>query len=208
MRGRRPAFSTRRLASLLALGLLLGLAACGTGPSGTPGPSATAAPPASSGGRSSPNPSAAAVTVDIGLLAVLPATVDGVPVTEYAEGETDAQAVPDLRTIGNAIVAAVAVDTGSSDLVYALVVRLRANGLTDATFRDWRDSYDEGACGQRSAVLGNGEAQIGGRTVFVGTCATGIHTYHVWIADKGILISASAVGTRQLGVILLTNLKP
>lgn len=201
----------RALPVRLALGaLVLAVAGCGPSPSvSASGPTPTVelpttlVPPATSG--ASP---AGTVAVDRTLLTVLPSSVDGVPVQESPEGEADAMAASALPPLASAIVAAVAVDTASSDLVYALVVRLRSGALTDGSFREWRDSYDEGACGSPSAVVGNAQASIGGRTVYVGTCASGLHTYHVWIADHGLLISASSVGTRRLGERLLTDLRP
>ena len=110
--------------------------------------------------------------------------------------------------LATAAVGAVAVDTGTTDLAYALVVKLRPGALTDSKFRDWRDSYDEGTCGGASAVVGHAETLIAGRNVFIGTCSGGLRTYHVWIRDKDLLISVSSLGPRKLGELLLAELKP
>ncbi len=199
-----------KLATAAVVTLALALIGCSGSPSASiPAATPTLAPPASFGPPSSPGASvAASVAVDKTLLSVLPPFVDGVPVQESSLGESDAMGTADLPSIASAIVAAVAVDTGTSDLVYALVVRLRPDGLTDATFRDWRDSWDEGACGSATNVVGNAQVPIAGRTIFIGTCASGLHTYHVWIADHGLIISASSSGTRRLGELLFGDLRP
>jgi len=44
-------------------------------------------------------------------------------------------------------------------------------------------------------------------TVYVGTCSSGLRTYHVWLKDKGILISVSSTGEKRLGLVLLSNLR-
>ena len=188
----------------------IALAACGPAPSVAPtstgGPIASptqnlpSAPP--SGGPSS------SVAIDASLLAILPATVDGIEVVESPEAEIAALAGPELAAVGSAMAAGIAVDTTTGQFVYAVVVRLEPGAVTDTVFRDWRDSYDEGACSQAAGVTGKAEAQIAGRTVYIGSCSGGVLTYHVWLVDQGILISASAVGDRRLGETLMGNLRP
>ncbi len=191
----------------LLLPLLLGAAACTATPSATVPFVQTSEPPASAP-DSSADASFSAVVIDPTLVAVFPATVGGLRVAESPDGEADASANDVLPTIASAAAAIVAVDQSTSDLVYALIVRVRPGALTDATFRDWRDSYDEGACTSPTAVVGHAEAQIGGRTVYIGTCDNGLRTYHVWIQDAGLLISASSIGTRKLGELLMGELRP
>jgi hypothetical protein len=192
------------VAILLPL-FLLGAAACTATPSATV--PLVQMPPASAP-DSSVDASFGAVVIDPTLVAVFPATVGGLRVAESPEGEADASANDVLPTIASAAAAIVAVDQSTSDLVYALIVRVRPGALTDATFRDWRDSYDEGVCTSPTAVVGHAEAQIGGRTVYIGTCDNGLRTYHVWIQDAGLLISASSIGTRKLGELLMGELRP
>jgi len=180
--------------------------ACNPSPSATPtgvatqtvGPAGTPVPLGSFG----------PITIDPSLLGVLPATVSGLPVMESPEGDADATTNRVLPSLASAAVAGVAVDTASGDLVVALVVRLRAGTFDDAAFRSWRDSYDLGACAASGGVTGDAEAQIGGRTVFVGSCANGLHTYHAWIAGVNLLVSASSIGSRRLGEDLMANLRP
>jgi hypothetical protein len=144
--------------------------------------------------------------VDPTLLGVLPADVDGLPLVENGEAEAVAQADPQLPAIAAAFVAALAVDTKTGQFVFAVVIRLKPGALDEAGFRDYRDSFDQGACSQADGVAGNAEAQIGGRTVYIGTCAGGLHTYHAWLEPQGLLISASAAGDRRLGEVLMEHL--
>ncbi len=200
---------TRRPA-VVGLALAVALGACSaTEPSAPPGSTPTdfGTPPSDD---RSPDPaeSPRAVVIDPNLLTVLPATIAGLPVTESPEGDESAQTEPALVKLATAAVGAVAVDTGTTDLAYALVVKLRPEALTDSTFRDWRDSYDEGTCGGASAVVGHAEMPVAGRTVFIGTCSGGLRTYHVWIRAKDLLLSVSSLGPRKLGELLLAELHP
>jgi hypothetical protein len=148
------------------------------------------------------------VVVDTKLLGVLPAAVNGIQVTESTDGETDALANAQLPTIASALAAGLAVDSASGNFVYAVVVRLLPAGFDDAHFRDWRDSYDQGACSGAGGVVGHAEAELASRTVFIGTCDAGVRTYHAWIEDKDLLVSASAAGDQRFGERLMTDLRP
>ena len=200
---------TTRWARLLAVGLALGLGACGpfASPSAPGTIPPTASPSASSGPTGSP-PVTSSVAVDPSLLGVLPETVDGIAIAESGDGEAEALSDPGLAAVARAVAAGLAVDPTTGEFVYAVVVRLRSGAMTDERFRDWRDSFDEGACSQASGVTGNAQAQIGGRTVFIGSCGGGVRTYHVWLAEPGLLVSASAVGERRLGERLVEGLRP
>ncbi|TAL06991.1 MAG: hypothetical protein EPO00_10105 [Chloroflexota bacterium] len=195
---------------VLATALAIILAACGPAPTAgpptfeTPIPSPTQNLPTTTPGAA---PSST-VAIDPTLLAILPAMVDGIEVVESPEAEIAALAGPELAAVGSAMAAGIAVDGTSGQFVYAVVVRLEPGAVTDSVFRDWRDSYDEGACSQAAGVTGKAEAQIAGRTVYIGSCGGGVLTYHVWLVDQGILISASAVGDRRLGETLMGNLRP
>jgi hypothetical protein len=146
--------------------------------------------------------------IDASLLSILPATVDGIPVTEAVDEAANAILDPFLPTVASAVDAAVVADAGNGDLAYALVVRLRDGALTDTGFRDWRDTYDQGACDGAGGVAGHAQTTIAGQTVYIGTCAASIHTYHVWLADTNVLISAWSIGDRNLGEQLLAGLRP
>jgi hypothetical protein len=204
--------SARRL-SLVILAAVVGLVtACTvtsvTAEPQTPGPTlelpGTIGPPATS---SSAGPGES-VVVDATLLEVLPAAVGGIPVTESTDGETDALANAQLPTIASALAAGLVVDSPTGNFVYAVVVRLLPGGFDDARFRDWRDSYDQGACSGAGGVVGHAQSEIASRTVYIGTCDAGVRTYHVWIEDKDLVVSASAAGDQRFGERLMTELRP
>ncbi|MCI0347090.1 MAG: hypothetical protein L0221_16885, partial [Chloroflexi bacterium] len=147
--------------------------------------------------------------VDPSLLAVLPAEVDGLPIVESPEAEAQALEDPELAEVAEAIATGFAIDQTTSDFVYAAVVRLREGVMGDERFRDWRDSFDEGACSQAGGVVGHAQAEIDGRTVYIGTCDGGVRTYHVWLTEQNLLVSASAVGEqRRLGENVVEGLRP
>jgi len=151
---------------------------------------------------------ATAVAIDPTLLDLLPTTVDGLPLTENAEAEAASLGDPVLARVALAFAAALVVDPSGGAFVYAVVVRLLPGAMDEAVFRDWRDSYDEGACSQAGGVAGNAETELAGRTVYIGTCTGGVTTYHVWLGSRGVLISASAAGERRLGELLVESLRP
>ena len=183
------------------------------GPGGPSVPATTDAPtnpptaPASPGSSRSPDISAA-VAIDPALLEILPAEVDGLPIAENAQGEQAALGDPLLAVVASAMAAGFAYDPATDEFVYAVVVRLLPGAMDGAVFRDWRDSYDEGACSQADGILAHAETEIGGRIVYIGTCTGGLRTYHVWLEDRGVLVSASAVGERRLGERLVGTLRP
>jgi hypothetical protein len=192
-----------------SLVLAVALAACSaTESSAPPGSTPTdfGTPPTDD---TSPGPSdvTSSVTIDPELLKVLPPTVAGLAVEESPDGDQGAEDEPVLARIATGAVGAVVVDTRSGDLANAFVVKLKPGGLTDAGFRDWRDTYDQGVCGGASAVVGHAETLIAGRTVFIGTCSAGTRTYHAWIKDKNLLITVFSIGTRQLGELLIAGLR-
>jgi hypothetical protein len=86
------------------------------------------------------------------------------------------------------------------------VVRLRDARRDDTWFRDWRDSYDEAACASAGGVARRAETGVGGRTIFVGSCAGGAFTYHVRLGDGGTLVSFTSVGPGRLGEELARRL--
>ena len=147
------------------------------------------------------------VALDPTVLAFLPLTVGDVPVTESADEATQALSDPSLGRIGTAIDAGVAVDMASANLVHAWVVRLRTDRFTEAIYQEWRDSYDEGACAAAGGVVGTAEATIDDRTVYITSCGATVRTYHVWLEQAGILISASATGDGRFGELLMDNLR-
>ena len=196
------------IAGVLLAGALLvvALAGCGQTISPTASPSeppATMQPSEAACGAGEASPPA---VVDRALLEILPAEVDGIPVAPSPDGEAAGQSDPCLAQIGDAFASAFAADP--ENFVFVAVVSLRPGALGDVVFRDWRDSFDEGACSQADGVAGHAETEIGGRTVYIGTCVGDLRTYHVWLEEQEVLVSASAVGERRLGERLVENLRP
>ncbi|MBI2781945.1 MAG: hypothetical protein HYX55_09145 [Chloroflexi bacterium] len=148
-----------------------------------------------------------AIVLDPALLAYLPKAVEGIEVKEDVDEAATALNDPALPRIASAVDGAVAVDTGTGNLVYAWIVRLRPGTFTDGDYRQWRDSYDEGACTAAGGVVGRAEATIGGRQSYVTSCVAGLRTYHVWLKDQDILISASSIGDGKFGEKLLEGLR-
>lgn len=206
---------TRALAAIVLPAVLLGACGGGTGSSPTAGPVATAGATATSGAPAtvgpppSPTPpdDSSPLALDATLLAYLPESVDGIAVTEDVDEAATALGDPALPRIASAVDGAVAVDVGTGNLVYAWIVRLRPGVFTDGDFRQWRDSYDEGACAAGGGVVGRAEATIGGRRSYVTSCVAGMNTYHVWLQDQDVLISASSVGEGRFGEKLLEGLR-
>lgn len=220
-RGRRPRVASRAgraAAASFAIGLAAAIVvACSSVPS-TPGPDPGRSVISVSSGRPTDGPQTVGpppsptppddtdpVVIDAQLLALLPEAIDGVPVQEDINEAATALSDPALSRIASALDAAVAVS--GDNLVLAWVVRLRPNGFTDDTYRQWRDSYDEGACTAAGGVVGHAEAEIGGRTAFVTSCAAGLHTYHLWLEEPQLLISASSLGQARFGEKLLAGLR-
>lgn len=198
--------------------LLVGVAAgCGSADTPTPraapssiGPAVTpsAAAQLTFGPPPSPTPDEAApVVLDPTLLGLLPEAVAGFPVTEDLDAASLALADPALDTIATALESAVAVDAGNGDLVLATIVRLRPGAFGDELYRQWRDSFDDGACAAAGGVVGHAEADIGGRKTYVTSCVQGMHTYHLWLEDQGVLLSASSIGDGRFGEELLKGLR-
>jgi hypothetical protein len=145
--------------------------------------------------------------IDATLLEYLPESVEGVPVTEALDEAALALADPALPRIATALDVGLAVDQATGNLVTAHVVRLRQGGFNADTYRQWRDSYDEGACSAADGIVGRAEATIDERTVFVTSCVGPLRTYHVWLEDELLLISASSVGEGRFGELLMSELR-
>jgi hypothetical protein len=137
---------------------------------------------------------------------VLPAEVAGNAITLEPLAFPEALADPGFAT--SIETAAFGIVVAGDDLASAVVARPVDGVFTDAWFRDWRDSYNGGACAQSGGIAGNAEAELGGRTVHIGTCAGGLRTYHTWIEDRGLLVSAFSIGNGRFGEQLMAGLRP
>lgn len=216
---------TRRLAALL---VLVPLATACTGPvvptpglptpglpASAPAPSSTTSPrpatpspavPAASPSSAPASSPVAAVLLDESLLGILPPDIDGVAVA--AEPDSFAQAAADPGFVGNVASAAFAVVVDGADLASGVVARLRPGRYSETLFRDWRDSYNEGACAQSGGVAGNAEAEMDGRTVYIATCAGGLRVYHAYLPERGTIVSLFSTGDRRFGERLMSDLRP
>jgi hypothetical protein len=201
------------LAGLAILGLAVApLAIAGCGQSGStpanPGPGSSVLAPGSLGPPASVAPGATPlVRIDPSLLAVLPQRVADQSVLESSEVEARASGDASLARIAESAVGAQAIDPGPGDYVQVLVARLVPGALDPAAFQAWRDAYDLDACAG-TGVADHAEREIGGRDVFVATCSNGPHTYHAWIPDSRLLVSARSGGPRDLGELLFQELTP
>jgi hypothetical protein len=188
------------------------LAACGTTQPTATEPTTTAT--ASATVRPTPSPTArptappgAQAPIDPSLLEVLPDEVGGFPVQPAPEALAEAVTDPAIVRDVEALAAAIVVDPATGEFGYATVLRFLDGVATDAFLRDWRDTFDAGVCEQAGGVSGTAEAQIGGRQVYIGSCAGGAHTYHIWLGNRGLLVSVSAVGEQRLGEQLVEALR-
>ena len=172
-------------------------------PAQSPASAAPIATPSSSIADSS---AGTAVILDDSLLGVLPAAIGDVAVASEPDSFAQAAADPDfVRNVESAVFAVV---PGAKDLASGVVARLRPGAYSDAMFRDWRDSYNEGACSQAGGVGGNAEAELGGRTVYIASCNGGLLVYHAYLPERGIIVSLFSVGDGRFGEQLMGKLRP
>jgi hypothetical protein len=148
------------------------------------------------------------VPIDVSLLRYLPAAVGDFPVTYSPEATQDVARDRTLASTAAGVAYGMAADPVSGDLVVAAVVKLRESAFSDGFFRDWRDSYDQATCAPAGGVSGHAEAPIDGRTVYIGTCGAGAHTYHAFLESAAVVISATAVGGGRFGEQLIGRLRP
>lgn len=225
--GSRATRARPHLVLLAALGLAV--AACGpssttTAPPSTPGPTpagppATLPPPATGTAEpasidvpsaSEAGPSAApadpgATVRDDSLLALLPPDIDGVPVG--AEDQAFGEATADPAFGANVERAAFFVVTRDTDLASGLVAVFREGRWGDAAYQDWRETYNEGVCAQAGGVKTTAETTIDERMVWITTCAQGLRVYHVYVEEKGALVSVFSLGDGLFGERIVKDLR-
>ncbi len=146
------------------------------------------------------------VVMDPGLLAILPEAVG----TAKVEVEPDSfeDAIGDASFAASVDSAAFAVVVEGDDLASGVVAHLRPGAYSDAFYRDWRDSYDEGACGQAGGVAGRAQVTLGGRPVYITTCTGGLRVYHVYVPQREVVVSLFSLGERRFGEQLVAGLRP
>jgi hypothetical protein len=197
----------------VVLGGAIGVAAC-AGPSPSPSPvpaSATDEPASPAASPSPPSSTTGAVGVDSTLLDVLPAAVAGLDRAADATTAAELAASPDIGDSIEALALAVYAGPGPSsdveDLAIVSVARVLDGVADDAWFRAWRDSYDAAACEPAGGVAGgSAQAEIDGRTVYIGTCQAGAHTYHVRLTDPDRVVAVTAIGDDRIGEQVMAGL--
>jgi hypothetical protein len=148
--------------------------------------------------------------VDETLIDLLPVEVDGIRLVDDPATAGSIASDPDLAANVSAIAVAFAIAPGESvtdDLAVVSVVKLRPGVFDEAFFRSWRDSYDAAACEAAGGTSGNAEADIAGRHTFIGSCAAGAHTYHVYLEGPSVIVSITSVGERRLGEQVVAGLR-
>ncbi len=175
--------------------------AASTSPSGSP-LSATAASPVTA----APSPPGPLAAVDPSLLKVLPSTVGGVPVTEFADAARQAATDPDLGRNVSRVATAFAGDPAGTNWAYTAIVDVRPEAQSDAFYRDWQESFDQSACERAGGVTGHTTAVIAGHDVERTACGQGVRTYHVRISGTGLLVSISSLGEGLFGELEIAAL--
>jgi hypothetical protein len=189
--------------------------AAGTSSATTLGSSAPSfvPPPASSPGESPSTSivpsSSGAAAVDPSLLDLVPATAAGLTLTFDPDTTAMVAADPALAEDAAAVATGLAVPSGQAtpaEFVIVNLVRLRDASRDEEWFRSWRDSYDEAACERAGGIVRHAETQSAGRTVFIGSCAQGVLTYHVRIGAGVVVLSMTSIGPGHLGQTLIDKL--
>ena len=177
-------------------------------PSSTPTPMPATPSPTSSPDRPPSStvptaPASPAVAVDPALLDFVPDAVGGVPVQADDATAADIAREGSIAPFVSAIAVAAAFGPpsteGLQDYVVVTVARIKPGLFGDLFFRGWRDTFDAAVCEQAGGVDGHAEAQIGGRQTFIGTCAGGVHTYHVYLPDHDVIVSLQGAGDGRFG---------
>lgn len=205
---------------LVAVALVV-VAGCANGSPSSPAPSASAAAPSASAAGSAPASSEATaispglpsrlpgvdVVMDPTLVQILPAAIGTARVE--IEPESFAEAVSDRSFVASVDAAAFPIVVEAEDLASGVVAHLRPDVFSEAFYRSWRDTYDEGACAQAGGVAGHAEVDLeDDRTMFVTTCVGGLRVYHAYVAEREIIVSLFALGERRFGEQLMTGLRP
>jgi hypothetical protein len=181
-------------------------------PSRTPAPASPASP-------SSPTPTVApaattagpsGVVVDSSLLDLLPPDLDGVPLEPDAETAAEIAADGSIAPFVSAIALAAAfgpiATDAAADYVVVTVARLKPGTFGDLFFRGWRDTFDGAVCEQAGGLDGHAETEIAGHHSYIGTCAGGVHTYHVHLPVSDVIVSMQSVGEGRYGERVVAGL--
>lgn len=195
----RPVALTITVVALAVVGPAV-LGGCGGGPTAIPSaaPSPTTAVSPAISPAASPATTTGAVA-DLGLLDLLPASIDGLALTPSAEAAEVTAADPTLAAWIRAVAYAVVVDPATSETAIIAIAGARPGQLDDAAYRGYRDTFAPAACERAGGVLGNAEAELGDHTVQITSCVDGVVIYHVRLADPEAVVSVTSVGDGALG---------
>ncbi len=148
-----------------------------------------------------------AVLMDPALLLLLPPAIG--PAQVELEPESFTEAVTDPAFVASVDAAAFAIVVQAEDLASGVLAHLRPGVFSEAFYRSWRDSYDEGACGQAGGVAGHAEVGLeDDRTMYVTTCTGGLRVYHAYVAEREVIVSLFSVGEGRFGEQLMSGLRP
>ena len=89
-----------------------------------------------------------------------------------------------------------------------MVAELEPGVWSDTFFADWRETYSDGACAQSGGVVGNAEAELDGRTVYITTCDGGLRVYHAYLEERDVVVSLFSLGEGRFGERLMADLRP
>ncbi len=190
---------TGRLLALSAAAAIALIACIPPRPSPTPAPMTEAPATPSAAPSATASGSTSGVMVDPTLLELLPREVDGVPLDPDSETAAEIAGDGSIEPFVSALAIAAAFRPDQSDYVVATVARVKPGVFSDLFFRGWRDTFDSAVCEQAGGVVGNAEADIAGRHAFIGTCAGGVHTYHVHVPGLGAIVSMQGAGPGRFG---------
>jgi hypothetical protein len=199
-----PAAST----GILALILAATLAACaGTDEGSSPSRAAATARPTAATQVTTPAP-AGPLVVDPSLLAILPASVGGVPIQPGTDAAANMARDASLAksASGIAVGTAGAGNAQGADFATSTVVQLRPGIYSDAFYAAWRKSYDEAVCASAGGVSSQIRQFVGQHAVDLTVCGGGARTYHTHLAGD-ILISITAIGDRRFGGLVMAGLR-
>jgi hypothetical protein len=148
---------------------------------------------------------ASPIPVESGLLDRLPQTIDGLERQTDPSVDASIASDPNLARLARSFATALYIDATTGQFAYVSLVRLNER-LAAASAASYRESFDEAACSQAGGLARTAEATIGEHRTFIGTCGGGVRTYHVELADGGIILSVSETGERRLAEKLIRGL--
>ena len=202
--------------SVALLPILLATLACGSGANPTAEPrtavptqTATPTPGPTVVPTQAPTPSPA-VAVDETLLDLLPIQVGGIALVSDPDTAASIARDPSLAIAVTAIAVAIAIAPGTSngdDIAIVSVLQLKDGIVQEAFFGAYRQSFDAAACARAGGLDGTTEADIGDHHAFVGACANGASTYHVYLEPSNVVVSVTSVGETRLGEQVIAGLR-